>query len=63
MKLEKAIEIQTLYLQHSDQCGHHDLDDAVKLGIEGLKCIYAARRTKHHAFKKLLPGETDGVEE
>lgn len=59
MTLEEAIELQNLHLQHSDQVEHHDLDEAVKLGIEALKRELLFRERVPRKEWSLLPGETE----
>lgn len=57
MKISKAIEIQDLYLHHSDQWNHQDLDTAIKLGIEALKHIKATYTYRGNYIPLPLPGE------
>ena len=59
MKIERAIEIKKLYLAHSDQYYHQDLDDAIQLGIEALKRIKSLRLTGKPDKYSILPGETE----
>jgi len=58
MTPDKAIKIQELYLHHSDQWNHQDLDTAIKLGIEALKRLQAGRNDPFSSWIKPLPGET-----
>ena len=58
MTLEEAIRIQKLYLDHSDQWNHQELDDAIGLAIEALKREKEYRLTRGLRTFDLLPGET-----
>ena len=57
MNIPKAIEIQDLYLHHSDQWNHQDLDTAIKLGIEALKAVQSVRTSHPGALTYLLLDE------
>ena len=59
MTIDEAIEIITLYLQHSEQWGHHNLDDALQLGVEALKRIKESRLLSCQVASEKLPGETE----
>lgn len=44
MTIDEALEILTLYLQHSDQWNHYDLDKAIQLVITVLTDIIKTRK-------------------
>ena len=59
MKIEKAIEILTSELSLVRGIGTQSRIDAIKLGIEALKCV---KEIRHHPFPESvlqLPGETE----
>lgn len=59
MNLEKAIEILSLSSNGTTPVTLADLQDAMKLGIEAMKCV---KEIRHHPFPEevlLLPGETE----
>ncbi len=59
MNLKKAVKIQELYLKHSDQVDHYDLDDAIRLGVEAMNLIDNLRFDGSPYYPNLLPGETE----
>ena len=58
MKLDKAIEILTIYKAGEEDTYSDDLDDALQLGIEALKVIKRYRSFVAVDAIRLLPGET-----
>lgn len=58
MKIEKAIEILTSYITAEEAVETAELEDAVKLGIEGLKRLSQYRGWQPPSDIQLLPGET-----
>lgn len=60
MTLSKAKEIIKLYLMHSEQWSHFDLDIALALAYEALALLQHNRLIGSHHDPALLPGETDG---
>ena len=58
MRINKAIEIQSIYLTHPYIKGEHDLKEAIKLSIEALKRIIEFRQTGTFPAGYPLPGET-----
>ncbi len=59
MKIEKAIEIQELYVNHLPPGVREDFIDAEKLGIEALKREKERREYTVFRIPTLLPGETE----
>lgn len=62
MTLDKAIEILNDLLGEGKPLHPHDRIDAVKLGIEALVHVRADRRDPQ-TLSKLLPGETEELQE
>lgn len=58
MLITKAIQLFKLHLEHSDQLDHHDMDDAVKLGIEALTVCHRLQQLADDTHTRLLPSET-----
>jgi len=58
MKLEKAIEIGTLFVKNSKLDYLPDQRDAIKLGIEALERIKLCRRKRNMKLIDYIPGET-----
>jgi len=59
MQIEKAIEILEARTQSRPLLGKHEVYGAIHLGIEALKRIITSRHSKHHNYKRRLPGETE----
>jgi len=59
MEIEKAIEILNDLLGEGPQYPPNDRREAVELGIEALTRIITSRHSKHHNYKRRLPGETE----
>ena len=57
MTLKEATEIVNLYLQHSDQWNHQELDDALKLLIKAGEWRLKEKDAGHIDRDDLLPGE------
>lgn len=57
LKLEKAIELLTIYAENSRIDLIEDEYDAMKLGIEALKLIKRNRRYTPQPYNVKLPGE------
>ncbi|GAH91524.1 unnamed protein product [marine sediment metagenome] len=57
MTRDKAIEILTLLTRHGGWLGNPDNVDAIKLGIEALKCIQKLRTYEYFGYPTELPGE------
>jgi len=58
MKASKAIEILDLFIRPEHSIIEQDEEDAIKLGIEGLKRLQTYRERKYYYARTLLPGET-----
>ena len=58
MTIDKAIELQELYLKSIMPSHLTDLHKAMKLGTEALKWIKAGRREGCYQCPPTLPGET-----
>ncbi len=59
MKLEKAIEIETIHNDHNDNFTDAEREEAHQLGIAALKGILKVRKTLRPFVEALLPGETE----
>ncbi len=59
MRIDEAIEILKLELHSAVTLSTHRSKDAVKLGIEALKCVERLRDKSHNYRIGLLPGETE----
>lgn len=58
MKIDKAIEILTLWQRGGDITSFDDVNTAVKLGIEALKRIHQCRFPPYGRMEDILPGES-----
>jgi len=59
MTIDKAIEILTINNDHNPTFTDAEREQALQLGIEALNRIITSRHSKHHNYKRLLPGETE----
>jgi len=59
MKIEKAIEILTIFFINKRKVPDDDIWDASKLGLEALKQVKESRFDPSTWEPKLLPGETE----
>lgn len=59
MKLDKAIEIQTIHNDHNPAFTDAEREEAHQLGIEALKRIQAGRTPVPAKYFQPLPGETE----
>jgi len=59
MTIEKAIENLRLFVVLPPNPNDQDTQNALKLGIEALKRVQAARKSHYWRFETLLPGETE----
>jgi len=59
MKLEKAIEILTIYRDEGCGVDAQDLDDSLTLGSEALKFTVDIRTRYPTLIHEMLPGETE----
>ena len=58
MKLSKAIDILTIHLQEGGSRLVPDIEDALKLGIEALRCLEGLHKLPYGSPLPPLPGET-----
>ncbi len=58
MRLEKAIEIETIHNDHNPNFTDAERNEAHQLGIEAMKCVDRLRSKSHNYRIPLLPGET-----
>ncbi len=59
MKLEKAIEIETIHNDHNPNFTDAERREAHQLGIEALKRLQELRIDNPETAWQLLPGETE----
>ena len=58
MKLERAIEIETIHNDHNPNITDAEREEAHQLGIEAMKYLRHARKAGAHHAPALLAGET-----
>jgi len=59
MKIDEAIKILEKDKAECDPALDPKLNEAYDLSLEALNRIITSRHSKHHNFKRLLPGETE----